>query len=277
MIKRVTIESEPLAHSEDEAARASGWSELRVYRHGFVVRVTHWLIAFAFFGALLTGLNISQAYPRFHVSDAGNGYSKALFVLPYVFPDFRPLAHTYYRDVSSWDPGQLADRVLTSPFWDHSKQYHVMFAWLLVLTGIVYLLVCIGSGRFGNMLLPKSGEFAPLRLVREARAHALFRFPQGEEARSYNPLQKAAYLSVILVALPLEWLSGIVLVPPMQAAWPWLKAAFLGHQTARLVHLLVAFALVAFVIAHVLMVGLSGFRNNMMSMLTGWYKLPQRR
>ena len=38
--------------------------------------------------------------------------------------------------------------------------------------------------------------------VASIREHLLLRFPKGEEAKSYNVLQKLAYFGVIFVLLP---------------------------------------------------------------------------
>ena len=61
--------------------------------------------------------------------------------------------------------------------------------------------------------------------------------------------------------------------PGIDAAFPWLTGVFGGRQSARTVHLLAAFTLVAFVAVHVLMVLISGLWNNMRSMITGWYMI----
>ncbi len=98
-------------------------------------------------------------------------------------------------------------------------------------------------------------------------------FPKGEEARHYNVLQKLAYLAVIFVLVPLMIATGLSMSPQMDAAFPWLPELFGGRQSARTVHFVVAGALVAFFVVHVAMVVLSGFWNNMRSMITGRYAI----
>jgi thiosulfate reductase cytochrome b subunit len=53
--------------------------------------------------------------------------------------------------------------------------------------------------------------------------------------------------------------------------------AFGGRQSARSVHFIVAFALVAFFIVHVIMVVLAGPYNEVRSMITGRYRLPKEK
>jgi thiosulfate reductase cytochrome b subunit len=48
-----------------------------------------------------------------------------------------------------------------------------------------------------------------------------------------------------------------------------LRDLFGGRQSARTIHFLMAWTLVAFVVVHVVMVVVSGLFNNMRSMITG--------
>ena len=48
-----------------------------------------------------------------------------------------------------------------------------------------------------------------------------------------------------------------------------------GRQSARTLHFLAAFGLLLFVIVHVVEVFIAGVWNEMRSMITGWYKVPQ--
>jgi thiosulfate reductase cytochrome b subunit len=90
----------------------------------------------------------------------------------------------------------------------------------------------------------------------------------------YNVLQKLAYLSVI-IAFPILVLAGLTMSPAMDAAFPWLVELFGGRQSARAIHFLAAFFLVGFIIVHVVMVFISGFFNNMISMITGRYRIEE--
>jgi thiosulfate reductase cytochrome b subunit len=62
--------------------------------------------------------------------------------------------------------------------------------------------------------------------------------------------------------------------PAMNAAWPLLLDVFGGRQSARSIHFICAFALVAFFFVHMAMVVLAGPINEVRSMITGKYKLP---
>ena len=60
--------------------------------------------------------------------------------------------------------------------------------------------------------------------------HVRLRFPQGEEAKRYNVLQKLAYLIVALVLLPLMLATGLAMSPGMDAGYPFLLEIFGGRQ-----------------------------------------------
>jgi len=96
----------------------------------------------------------------------------------------------------------------------------------------------------------------------------LFRF---RHAASYNVLQKLAYCAVFFLLFPLIILTGLIMSPGINAAWPWLLDLFGGRQTARTLHFVAMLLLVLFVIIHILMVLAAGPANEMRSMITGWY------
>ena len=53
------------------------------------------------------------------------------------------------------------------------------------------------------------------------------------------------------------------------------SALFDGRQSARTVHFVLAACLVGFVVVHLVMVLVSGVFNNMRSMITGRYRIPE--
>ncbi len=78
---------------------------------------------------------------------------------------------------------------------------------------------------------------------------------------------------VVFVLLPLTLLTGLTMSPWINAAFPELLTLFDGRQSARTIHFLVAFSLVAFTLIHVFMVVVTGLWNNVRSMLTGRYAI----
>ena len=133
------------------------------------------------------------------------------------------------------------------------------------------------GGHLGRDLAFRRGELAPRHIWQDIRDHARLRFPTGEAALRYNVLQKGSYIGVIFVLLPLVILTGLTMAPGMNAAWPWLVDLFGGRQSARSIHFIAAFTLVAFFLVHMLMVLLAGPLNEIRSMISGRYRLPQVR
>jgi thiosulfate reductase cytochrome b subunit len=86
-------------------------------------------------------------------------------------------------------------------------------------------------------------------------------------------LQKATYLAVILVLLPMMVATGLTMSPGFNAAAPWLLDLFGGRQSARTLHFISAGLITAFVVVHLVMVVVSGLWNNLRSMITGRYAI----
>ena len=85
----------------------------------------------------------------------------------------------------------------------------------------------------------------------------------------YGLLQKCTYLAVIFILLPLVVLTGLTMSPAITAAYPFLLKMFLGAQSARTIHFFASAALILFLIVHIVMVILSGFKQQIRSMTWG--------
>jgi len=73
----------------------------------------------------------------------------------------------------------------------------------------------------------------------------------------------------VFLGLPLMVLTGWAMSPAMSAAYPFLPEIFGGTQSARTIHFGVFVALILFVVVHLVMVGLSGFKRQMRAMTLG--------
>ena len=219
----------------------------RIYRHRSWVRLTHWVNVVCMTVLLMSGLQIFNAHPALYwgnISDFDNPVAAIG-----TFPDWVTL------------PG--------SQWLAMGRRWHFFFAWLFVTNGALYALLTIASGHFRRDLVPTPSALR--QIGHSIRDHLRLRFPKGEEARHYNVLQRLAYLAVLCVLCPLIVLAGLAMSPQLDAAYPWLLSIFGGRQSARTIHFLCAFSLLAFVIVHLLMVLVSGVWNNLRSMVTGWY------
>ena len=89
---------------------------------------------------------------------------------------------------------------VTLPSWRAlawGRRWHFFFAWLFVANLLVYLAAGVASGHLRRDLLPSPAQLRPRSLLQDVADHLRLKFPRGEAARHYNPLQKLAYLAVI--------------------------------------------------------------------------------
>jgi len=82
-------------------------------------------------------------------------------------------------------------------------------------------------------------------------------------------LQRLTYLAVVFFLSPLAVWTGLAMSPGLTSVFPALALVFGGHQSARTIHFFVAFALVLFLVVHIAMVSLAGFRSRVRAMITG--------
>ena len=149
------------------------------------------------------------------------------------------------------------------------RRWHFFFAWIFVVNGAIYVAYSLLSGHFWRGLVPSRHDVA--QIGRSLWDHLRLRFPKGEEATRYNVLQRIAYLTAAFGLGPLIVLAGLTMSPRLDAGFPILLTLFDGRQSARTIHFICAFALLGFVLIHLVMVVVSGVWNNLRSMITGRY------
>ena len=259
------------------------------YRHTLPVRVMHWINVVALTVLLLSGLNIFSAHPSlswgkssytgrdpvFEISAREDGNGDPVGVTTILGHDF---VTTGLLGASAGADGELDAR--TFPSWltipdgrwlAMARRWHFFFAWVFVLNGLCYLGYSIASRHLARDLAPDASDWRSIG--RSVLDHLRFKHPSGEAAKRYNVLQKLAYLAVIFVLLPLVILMGWAMSPWLDSVLPGWVDLFGGRQSARTVHFIVAWLLVAFVLIHVFEVIVSGFWNHLRSMLTGRYRV----
>jgi thiosulfate reductase cytochrome b subunit len=226
----------------------------KIPRHSLLVRVTHWLTAFCFFALLISGIEIVISHPRFYWGETGNPMMPSLFDLP--IPASRPWVKTGYDFVLPDQNG-----------W--SRNLHFEAAWIVILTGFVYVISSLAGRHFRKNLLPARAGLARSALWNDIVNHLRFRRPHESEAWSYNVLQRLSYLVVIFVLFPLVIWTGLAMSPAIQSVFPFIAAVCGGQQSARTIHFFVSVLLVLFLAIHIVMVVRAGFGNRMRAMVTG--------
>jgi thiosulfate reductase cytochrome b subunit len=254
--EQVRLEGGRLCYSRDVSAVSTVASvrNSETLRHAALVRVTHWITVISFFALLITGGEIVISHPRFYWGETGNVNMRPLFTIP--IPSSRDTVPTGYGYVMPDQNG-----------W--SRYLHFQSAWVLVLTGLVYVLASLWNGHLRKNLLPAKGERS-WRAVWGVIARYLRRAPaDGAEAHSYNVVQRVAYLSVVFVLFPLVVWTGLALSPAFNSAVPAAVNVLGGRQSARTLHFFVSGMLVIFLVVHVAMVALAGFWSRVRAMITG--------
>ena len=144
---------------------------------------------------------------------------------------------------------------------------------MFVINGLCYVIYSVAARHLKRDLLPTRADIRGIGA--SIVDHLRFRHPTGEAAKRYNVLQKFAYLTVIFVLLPLIVLMGFGMSPRLDTLFGGWVNWFGGRQSVRSIHFIIAWMLVAFVLIHVFEVIVTGFWNNLRSMITGRYRVPK--
>ena len=256
-----------------------------VRRHSAVTRITHWTNVLAVFVLLMSGMQIFNAHPALYWGH------DSTFAQPWLSMSKQevrgePRGITYVAGarfdttgVFGWSARDGVREQRGFPAWvtipsyrslADGRRWHLFFAWVFAINGALYLLWSLFDGHLRRDLLPSRAQLSPRHILHEIGTHARLKFPRE---RRYNVIQKATYLTVVLVLLPLMVVTGLCMSPGFNATIPWLIDIFGGRQGARTVHFLSASLIVAFILVHLALVVLSGFWNNVRSMITGRYAI----
>lgn len=241
-------------HNPHPAGTLLQMAEPLRHRHSSVVRVTHWLTTLSFLALLVSGVEILISHPRFYWGETGNVRTSALFTFP--IPTSRATFPNGYKytlpDQNGW-----------------SRYLHFQAAWVAVLTGLLYVGFGLLRGHFRRNLLPASADLSTKGISNVVAGH-LRRKPRSEdEGWSYNVLQRVTYLFVIFVLFPMVIWTGLAMSPAFASAFPTAVNVLGGQQSARTLHFFVTVLLVGFLLVHIVMICLAGFRDRMSAMIVG--------
>ncbi len=255
-----------------EAEVQSSSSELLTEPEGHRrwVRIGHWTMVLSFFTLGITGVFILAVHPRLYWGEVGNDLMPALLEFP-LSNNHRPEGFEQtvsFTNVS--DTAVSANRtyeIFNQNGWGRSL--HFLAAWFLVVAGLFYALVGVFSGHIKRNLLPRARQLAPRALWQDLKNHFILKFGSAGAGPPYGLLQRCAYASVAFIALPLMLITGLAMSPAVTAAFPMLMDVIGGHQSARTIHFFGFAALLLFLVAHVAMVILTGFRRQLRAMILG--------
>ncbi|WP_217180757.1 cytochrome b/b6 domain-containing protein [Streptomyces sp. AC495_CC817] len=162
---------------------------------------------------------------------------------------------TEKRPTAFWTPRNNPKGKVSLTIWFHQA---LDILWLV--NGVVFVVLLFATGHWVR-IVPTSWEVFPNALS-AALQYASFDWPHENGWNNYNSLQQLAYFATVFVAAPLAAVTGF----RMSGLWPK-KAERLSKaypiEWARAVHFPVMLYFVAFIIAHVALVFLTGFLANL--------------
>ncbi|QNA85687.1 DUF4405 domain-containing protein [Sphingomonas sp. So64.6b] len=244
--------NEPVSAETDTATAPPGGAS--IYRHKLTTRLWHWVNVVAVFILLGSGLTILNAHPHLYWGAYGANFDHAWLHTPR-WPGWLTIPASYNLAIA--------------------RRWHLLFA-LVFAFGLLFLMVSsLINKHFQRDLRVRLRELKPAALLHDVKEHLAFRFHDAKTPGAYNIFQKLSYVLVIFILIPLMIFTGLTMSPGMDAAWPWLLDLFGGRQSARSIHFIAAAGLVAFIIVHLVLVILAGAWNEVRSMITGRWTVPE--
>lgn len=224
------------------------------YRHKLATRIWHWVNAIAVIILIGSGLMISNAHPHLYWGQFGASPDTPWFSPPR-FPSWLTIPAQYNLALG--------------------RRWHLLFGLIFAFNLLWFMIVGLLNRHFTRDLRFHREELTRRHLVHDIREHLAFRFHDARQPERFNVLQKFAYASALFIILPLLIATGLALSPGWNAGAPWLLDLFGGRQSARSVHFIACFALVGFIIVHLVLVILAGPIAEVRSMITGWFRVPE--
>ena len=276
-------EAAPPAHSPPSNNRRE-----RIYRHTFLVRLTHWINALTIFLMIGSGLNIFNAHPRLFWGETGSEFDHPFLSIqsavtahgmrgvttigPLHFDTTGFLGWSKAGD--DWTPRVWPSWITVPSYQDlaDARHWHFFFAWVLVVNGAIYLIWSLFIRHLQRDLWPTWSDIRSI--PRSVLDHLRLKHPTGEAAKRYNVLQRLAYLGLIGLVIGMV-ATGLTMSPGFDAFAPWLLDLFGGRQSARSLHFIFASLITAFIVVHLVEVVLAGPVNEIRSMITGRYVVPR--
>jgi len=212
-----------------------------IFRHRIATRIWHWVNAVTLFIMLGSGLTILNAHPHLYWGAYGANFDHP-WLNTIHWPSYVTIPAHYNLAIA--------------------RRWHLLFAYVLSFGLLGYMVISLLNRHF-------------LRKLRVRARDLAMRFHDPADPQAYNIFQKLSYVGVIFVLIPTMILTGLAMSPFMDAAWPWLLDLFGGRQSARSIHFIAAAALTGFIVIHLTLVILAGPINEVRSMITGRWRVPE--
>jgi len=225
-----------------------------LYKHNLSTRIWHWINVVTVFVMIGSGLGILNAHPHLYWGQYGANPDHPWLDLPH-WPGWMTIPGSYNLALS--------------------RRWHLFFALVLGFALLGFMISSMINRHFQKQLTIRAHELTPGHLWYDIKEHAAFRFHDPKDPTAFNVLQKIAYASAIFIMIPAIIFTGLAMSPGMDAAWPWLIELFGGRSSARSIHFIAMVALIGFVIVHLALVILAGPIDEVRSMITGYWRVPE--
>ena len=214
----------------------------RTPRHMAAIRVAHWIIALSVLGLFVTGTGILISHPRLYWGETGAVGMPSLVDLPLPF-------------------------IIGPSVWN--RPIHFLFAWILVFGALTYVAAGCVTTHIRKDLLPARADLNWKLIGGTISDHLRWKRTSVDEAWTYNVVQRLVYLGVVFALFPAIVWTGLAMSFGITSVFPILATALGGHQSARTLHFVFVALLLVFLIVHIAMLFLVGFKSHVRAMITG--------
>jgi methionine sulfoxide reductase catalytic subunit len=185
---------------------------------------------------------------------------------------FTPLTVPKDRVWTAKDDARYISPVFALPGYRHTvgvaRSWHFIDVYGFIITGLIFIPLLFVTGQW-QRVVPTSSIVLP-QAWNTFVHYANFRFPPEPNGfYGYNALQQLAYFAAVFLFAPLSILTGAAMSPAMVNRFPWFPRLFGGRQGGRSIHFLMMLMWLGFLIVHVTLVVLTGFKRNMNHIVLG--------
>ena len=234
--------------------------------HGFPlwVRYCHFFNFLFLMMLIRSGLSILFDHPRLYFNDGCTPGTE--------WVRFTPLKVPTDRVWTAKDDARYISPALALPGYRHTvgvaRSWHFIDVYGFIVTGVIFITLLLATEQW-RRLVPTSSV-----VLTQAWStfvdYANFHFPPEPNGfYGYNALQQLVYFAMVFVFGPLSILTGISMSPALVNRFAWFPRMFGGRQSSRSIHFLLMTGYVAFIVAHVTLVALTGFARNMNHIVLG--------
>jgi thiosulfate reductase cytochrome b subunit len=149
-----------------------------------------------------------------------------------------------------------------------ARHWHFVSALFWVINGAIYVSLLFATGHWSR-IVPTSWRIFPDAWAVFVHYVTFHLPPEPNGFFRYNALQQLSYFGVIFILAPLSILTGPAMSPALVNRFSWYNKLPGNRQVGRSIHFLLLCAYLAFVIAHVTMVFVTGFARNMNHIVIG--------